>query len=71
MNRLVASKIIRSCSVNKVPVASDCPVCNGFMFNAKRYMHMDDVYFTSNQITFPFESEADFLENHSCDELSG
>ena len=56
MNRLVASKIIRSRSVKKVrEIASHCSVCNGFMFNAKRYIHMDDAYFTSNQITFSFE----------------
>ena len=61
MNRLVASKIIRSRSVKKVPViASRCSVCIGFMFNAKRYMHMDDAYFTSNQITFPIEAKRIF-----------
>ena len=61
MNRLVASKIIRSRSVKQVLViVSRCPVCNGFMFNAKRYMYMDDAYFTSNQITFPIEAKRIF-----------
>ena len=61
MNQLVASKIIRRRSVKKVPeIASHCSVCNGFMFNAKRYMDMDDAYFTSNQITFPFEAKQIF-----------
>ena len=61
MNRLVASKIIRSRSVKKVPViTSHCAVCNGFMFNAKRYIHMDDAYFTSNQVIFPFEAKQIF-----------
>ena len=63
MNRLVASKIIRSRSVKKVIViASRCSVCDGFMFNAKWYMHMDDAYFTSNQITFPIEAKQIFLK---------
>ena len=59
MNRLVASKIIRSRSVKK-EITSHCSVCNGFMFNAKRYMCMDDAYFTSNQITIPFEAKQIF-----------
>ena len=33
-------------------IISDCGVCNGFMFNAKRYMHMDDAYFTPVQLCF-------------------
>ena len=61
MNRLVASKIIRVRNVKKVLViAPRCPVCNGFIFNAKRYMHMDDAYFTSNQIIFPVEAKRIF-----------
>ena len=61
MNRLVASKIVRSCSVKKVLViTSHCSVCNGFMFNAKWYMHMDNAYFTSNQVTFPLEAKQIF-----------
>ena len=59
MNRLVASKIVRSRSVKKA-IASHCSVCNGFMFNAKRYMHIDDAYFASNQITFPLEAKRIF-----------
>ena len=57
MNRLVVS----NCSVKKVLViAPRCSVYNGFMFNAKRYMHMDDAHFTSNQITFPIEEKRIF-----------
>ena len=36
-------------------IISDCDVCGGFMFNAQRYMHMDDAYFTPHQIRFPYE----------------
>ena len=61
MHRLVANKIVRNRSVKKVPeIASHYSVCNGFMFNAKRHMHMDDAYFTSNQVTFPFEAKQCF-----------
>ena len=61
MHRLVANRIVRSRSVKKVvEIASHCSVCNEFMFNAKRRMHMDDAYFTSNQITFPFEAKQVF-----------
>ena len=61
MTRLVASKIVRSHSVKKVlAIASHCSVCNGFMFSAKRYMHMDDAYFTSNQVTFALKAKRIF-----------
>ena len=36
-------------------IISDCDVCGGFMFNAQRYMHMNDAYFTPHQIRFPYE----------------
>ena len=26
-------------------IITDCDVCGGFMFNAKRYMQMNDAYF--------------------------
>ena len=61
MNQLVASKIVRSRSVKKA-IASRCSVCNGFIFNAKRYMRMDDAYFTSNQVTFPLGAKRIFLK---------
>ena len=38
-------------------IKSDCDVCGGFMFNAKRYMYMDDAYFTSDQVTFQYEAK--------------
>ena len=31
-------------------IISDYDVCSGFMFNAKRYMHMNDAYFTPDQV---------------------
>ena len=63
MQRLVAKGIVRSYSMSKKrrnkPVAtgiiSDCDVCGGFMFNAKCYMHMNDAYFTPDQVMFPYE----------------
>ena len=36
-------------------ITSDCDVCGGFMFNAKCYMHMNDAYFTPDQVMFPYE----------------
>ena len=65
MQRLVAKGIVRSYSMSKKrrnkPVAtgiiSDCAVCGGFMFNAERYMHMDDAYFTPDQVMFPYEAK--------------
>ena len=43
------------------PVATgiipDCDMCGGFMFNAKRYMHMTDAYFTPDQVMFPYEAK--------------
>ena len=61
MQRLVAKCIVSSYSMSKKrrsipkPVAagiiSDCDVYGGFMFNAKRYMHMD---------IFPYEAKKIF-----------
>ena len=36
-------------------IIADCDVCGGFMFNAQRYMHMNDAYFTPSPIRFPYE----------------
>ena len=36
-------------------IISDCDVCGGFMFNAKRYRHMNDAYFTPDKDMFPYE----------------
>ena len=41
-------------------IMSDCDVCGGFMFNAQRYIHMNDVYFTPHQIRFPYEMKQVF-----------
>ena len=41
-------------------IISDCDVCGGFMFNAKRYMHMNDAYFTRDQVMFPYEAKKIF-----------
>ena len=65
MQRLAAKDIVRSYSVTKKrrnkPVAtgiiSVCDVCGRFIFNAKRYMHMNDVYFTPDQVMFPYEAK--------------
>ena len=39
-------------------IISDCDVCGGFMFNAKRYMHMNDACsFTADQVMFPYEAK--------------
>ena len=43
---------------NKPVAAGD--VCGGFMFNAKRYVHMNDAYFTPDQIIFPYEAKKIF-----------
>ena len=65
MQRLVAKDIVRSYSMNKkrrnkpvtTGIISDCDVCGGSMFNAKRYMHMNDAYFTPDQVMFPYEAK--------------
>ena len=41
-------------------IISDCDVCGGFMFNAQRYMHMNDAYFTPSTIRFPYEMKKVF-----------
>ena len=42
------------------PVATDIiSDCDGFMFNAKRYMHMNDAYFTP-EVMFPYEAKKIF-----------
>ena len=68
MQRLVAKGFVRSYSISKKrrnkPVAtgiiSDCDVSGGFMFNAKRYMHMNDAYFTPDQVMFLYEAKKIF-----------
>ena len=41
-------------------IISDCDVCGGFMFNAQRYMHMNDAYFPPHQNRFPYEMKTVF-----------
>ena len=72
MQRLVAKSIARSNSMSKKrrsipkPVAtdiiSDCGVCGGFMFNAKRYMLMNDAYFTPDQVDFLMKRKRYLIE---------
>ena len=70
MSRLIAKGIIRSYSMRhrridaavKSPfgIISNCDVCGGLMFNAQRYMHMNDVYFAPSLIRFPYEMKKIF-----------
>ena len=65
LSRLIAKGIIRSYSmrqrriaaaVKPIGIVSNCDVCGGPMFNAQRYMHMNDAYFApSTTIRFPYE----------------
>ena len=63
MSRLISKGIIRSFSMRKrrgavkdlIGILSDCDVCGGFMFNAQRYMYMNDAYFATSTICFPYE----------------
>ena len=38
-----------------ISIVSNCDVCGGLMFNAHHYMHMNDAYFASLTIRFPYE----------------
>ena len=69
MPQLITKGIIRSFSMQKrrraevkplTGIISDCDLCGGFMFNAQRYMHMNDAYFTPHQIRFPYEMKKVF-----------
>ena len=69
MSRLMAKGIIRSFSMRKrrratvkpvTGIIADCDVCGGFMFNAQRYMSMNDAYFTPPAIRFPYEMKKVF-----------
>ena len=65
MSRLKAKGIIRSYSIRQRRITADvkptngivsnCDVCGGLMFNAQRYMHVNDVYFSPPTIRFPYE----------------
>ena len=63
MSRLIAKGIMRSFSMQArratvkplTGIISDCDVCAGFMFNAQRYMSMNDAHFAPSTIRFPYE----------------
>ena len=65
MPRLIAKGIIRSYSMRQRRIAaavkppngnvSNSDVCGGLMFNAQRYMHVNDAYFAPSTIRFPYE----------------
>ena len=63
MSRLIAKGIIRSFSMRKrrstvnplIGIISNCDVCGGFMFNAQRYMSMNDAYIAPSTNCFPYE----------------
>ena len=65
MSPLIAKVIIRSYSMRQrcidaavkppIGIISNCDVCGGLMFNAQRYMHMNNAYFSPLTIWFPYE----------------
>ena len=65
-----AKGIIRSYSMRQrrigaavippIGVISNCDVCGGLMFNAQRYMHMNDAYFSPSTSWFPYEMKQVF-----------
>ena len=64
MSRLITKGIIRSyikrrrgriSAVKPICIVSNCDVCGGLMFNAQRYMHMNDAYLAPSTIRFPYE----------------
>ena len=66
MSRLITKGIIRSYSMRRRGriaavkpngIVSNCDVCGGLMFNAKRYMHMNDAYFAPPTIRVPYDSK--------------
>ena len=64
MSRLITKGIIRSYSMRQRRIAaavkppngivSNCDVVGGLMFNAQRYMHVNDAYFAPSTIRFPY-----------------
>ena len=38
-----------------IRIASNCDVCRGIMFNAQRYVYVNDAYFAPSTIRFPYE----------------
>ena len=48
--------LIAAAVKHPIGIVSNCGVCGGFMFNAQRYMHMNDAYFApSTTIRLPHE----------------
>ena len=43
-----------------IGIVSNCDVCGGLMFNAQRYMHVNDAYFAPSTIWFPYEMKKTF-----------
>ena len=72
MSRLIAKGIIISYSMRQrrigavktpISIVSNCDVCGGLMFDAQRYMHMNDAYFAPSTIRFPYELKEIFDRN--------
>ena len=73
MSRLIPKGIIRSYSMRQRRIAaavkppngivSNCDVCDGLMFNAQRYMHVNDTYFAPSAIRFRYELKKIFDRN--------
>ena len=63
MSRLIAKGIIRSYRMRQrraavkppIGIISNCDVCGGLMYNAQRYMHVNDAYFAPSTVWFPYE----------------
>ena len=65
MSRLIAKGIIRSYSMLQRSIGAavkppNCDVCDGLMFNAQCYMHMNDAYFVPLTTWFPYEMKKIF-----------
>ena len=68
MQQLRAKGVIRNFSMRKrratikpiTGIIFECDVYGGFMFSAKRYMSMNDAYFTPSTIRFPYEMKTLF-----------
>ena len=65
---MIAKGIIRRYSMRQrqaavkppILIISNCDVCGVLMFNAQRYMHMNDAYFSPSMIWFPYERKKMF-----------
>ena len=64
MSRLIAKGIMRSYGMRQrrgrpvqqpIGIVSNCDVRDRLVFNAQRYMHMNDAYFAPSKIRFPYE----------------